>query len=104
MNLENTLQVISPLSLLRSSSDCWRCGANQHVIALATRRVIEPDLDEEDALGDEDEPLILSNIEQFPEAILLHILAAHPGFEKRTSKTAGKAYYMNICSCGAHFG
>ena len=104
MSHENTLKVTSPLYLLRSTSDCWKCGANQDVIALATRRVIEPDVDVEDGLGDENEPVILSNIEQIPEAILRHILATHPGFEKRTSRTAGNAYYMNICSCGAHFG
>src|SRR5260370_26338973 len=104
MSQENKLKVTSPLYLFRSTSDCWRCGANQDVIALATRRVIEPDVDEEDSLGEEDEPVILNNIGQIPEAILRHILATHPAFEKRTSRTAGNAYYMNTCSCGAHFG
>src|SRR5260370_10599388 len=87
MSHENKLKVTSPLYLLRSTSDCWKCGANQDVIALATRRVIEPDVDVEDGLGDENEPVILSNIEQIPEAILRHILATHPGFENRTSRT-----------------
>ena len=48
--------------------------------------------------------MILSNIEQIPEAILSHILATRPAFEKRTPRTAGNAYCMNICSCGVHFG
>ena len=30
--------------------------------------------------------------------------SGHPHFQKRTSKTAGTAYYMNTCGCGAHFG
>jgi hypothetical protein len=30
--------------------------------------------------------------------------SGHPHFQKHTSKTAGTAYYMDTCGCGAHFG
>jgi hypothetical protein len=39
-----------------------------------------------------------------PKAVLDKVLALHPRFEKRTSKTTETSYYMNLCECGAHFG
>ena len=39
-----------------------------------------------------------------PRPLLDAIVSRHPHFQKRTSKTAGTAYYMNTCACGAHFG
>lgn len=96
-------KVSSPIYLLRSSESCWKCGAVQEVVALATRHLHEddPDGDETDT---EDEPIILDNISEMPQEVLDYIRAVHPRYEKRTSKTMGSAYYMNTCSCGAHFG
>src|ERR1051326_1847030 len=82
MSHDNTLKVTSPLYLLRSTSDCWKCGANQNVIALASLAIVEPDADDEGSLAEEGKPVILSNIEEIPEAILCHILATHPSFER----------------------
>ena len=75
----------------------------QQVIALATMHLFEGD-PEADNTENEDEPIILDNIAEMPKEILDHIRSLHPQYEKRMSKMAGSAYYMNTCSCGAHFG
>jgi hypothetical protein len=103
MNDEDRLRVAAPVFLLRSSASCWRCHVNQEVIALAFRWCLDKDLSA-DEQPQKDEPLILENIHEMPEAILAYLISVHPHFEKRTSKTAGIAYYMNTCDCGAHFG
>lgn len=79
----------APFYLLRGEEDCWKCGTTCRVVGLAA--------------GAEN-PYVLSNIKEMPEAFLLAIEAVHPQFEKRQSYTAGSAYYMNTCPCGAHFG
>lgn len=97
------LKIASPLYLLRSSELCWKCGLVQPVIALAAVNILEDESGNDDpAIGNE--PVILNDIAQMPKKLLDHIRSAHPQYEKRTSKTAGTAYYMNTCSCGAHFG
>ncbi len=100
---ENMTKIASPIYLLRSSEPCWKCGAVQQVIALATMHLFEGD-PEADNTENEDEPIILDNIAEMPKEILDHIRSLHPQYEKRMSKMAGSAYYMNTCSCGAHFG
>lgn len=103
MNDDNTLQIIAPIFLLRSTESCWRCHSSQEVIALAFRWYLDKEIaaDEQPENG---EPLILDNIHAMPQTILDYVVSVHPHFEKRTSKTAGTAYYMNTCDCGAHFG
>lgn len=103
MNDHNTLRVTAPIFLLRSTESCWRCHASQEVIALASRWRLDTDQDK-DEQPEENEPLILQDIHTIPKPILAAVLSRHPHFEKRTSKTAGTAYYMNTCDCGAHFG
>ncbi len=103
MNDDHTLRITAPIFLLRSSESCWRCHASQEAIALAFRWRLDKDQDK-DEQPEENEPLILQNIHTLPKAILDAVLSRHPHFEKRTSKTAGTAYYMNTCDCGAHFG
>lgn len=98
---DDTIKVIAPIYLLRSFQACWKCGANQAVIAIATRHLEETD---PDALHEGDEPVVLESIEMMPAAILEYIRRVHPRYEKRASKMAGVAYYMNTCTCGAHFG
>jgi hypothetical protein len=99
---ENVTKIAAPIYLLRSSEPCWKCGAVQQVIALATMHLVEND--PEDNVENGDEPIILNNIAEMPKEILNHICSLHPQYEKRTSKMAGSAHYMNTCSCGAHFG
>ena len=103
MNNDNALRVTAPIYLLRSTESCWRCHACQEVIALAFKWHLDKGLDA-DEQPQEGEPLILENIRAMPQAIFAYIVSVHPHFEKRTSKTAGTAYYMNTCDCGAHFG
>lgn len=97
------IRVFSPLYLLRARQDCWRCQASQEVIAILTCHLHELDPEHGEYVY-EDEPILLQSIESMPGPILQHLLSVHPQFEKRSSKTAGTAYYMNTCSCGAHFG
>jgi hypothetical protein len=99
----NILRVTTPIFLLRSTEVCWRCHASQEVIALAFRWRLDKDQGEDEQPA-EDEPLILDIIHTMPKPQLDAIVSRHPRFEKRTSKTAGTAYYMNTCACGAHFG
>lgn len=100
---EDTLHVTTPIFLLRSAESCWRCNASQKVIALAVRWRLDKNQDK-DEQPEENEPLILQNIHTLPKSILEAVVARHPHFEKRTSKTAGTPYFMNTCDCGAHFG
>jgi hypothetical protein len=103
MTENNKLHVTAPIFLLRSTESCWRCHASQEVIALAFRWRLDKDQDEDGQPG-ENEPIILDNIHAMPTPLLDATVSRHPHFEKRTSKTAGTAYYMNTCDCGAHFG
>lgn len=100
---DNKLRVSAPIFLLRTAVQCWRCHASQEVIALAAKWSKDAALPENEQ-PEQGEPLILDNIHEMPEEILRHILSVHPQFEKRTSRTAETAYYMNLCKCGANFG
>ncbi len=103
MTDDNILRVTAPIFLLRATESCWRCHASQEVIALAFKCRLdkEQDPDEQPA---ENDILILDNIHTMPKPLIDAVLSRHPQFQKRTSKTAGTAYYMNTCTCGAHFG
>jgi hypothetical protein len=79
----------APFYLFRASEDCWKCGSSCRVVGLAS--------------GD-DEPFVLSDIRSMPEEFLFAIIAAQPNYELRHSRMAETDYYMNTCSCGAHFG
>jgi hypothetical protein len=103
MEDDNRLRVTTPIFLLRSTESCWRCHASQEVIALAFRWRLDRDQDK-DEQPEENEPLILDNIHTMPKPLLDAVVFRHPHFEKRASKTAGTAYYMKTCDCGAHFG
>jgi hypothetical protein len=103
MEDDNRLRVTTPIFLLRSTESCWRCHASQEVIALAFRWRLDRDQDK-DEQPEENEPLILDNIHTMPKPLLDAVVFRHPHFEKCASKTAGTAYYMNTCDCGAHFG
>lgn len=94
------MKISTPIYLLRSETSCWKCGAIQEVIALASEHVS----DEDDEEPEEDELALLEKVEMIPADILECIRARHPAYEKRKSKTAGSTYYMNVCTCGAHFG
>lgn len=100
---EDTLMLESPLYLLHSTEKCWKCHTIQPVIALAAARASEFDDEEYRELGGDD-MIVLHDLRELPREILDAIHRFHPQFQKRYSKTAGCQYYMNTCSCGAHFG
>jgi len=97
------VQVFSPIYLLRARERCWKCHSPQEVIAILTCRLQEQDPECGEYLY-ENEPILLHNVTQMPAPILSHIQSLHVRFEKRQSRTAETAYYMNTCPCGAHFG
>jgi hypothetical protein len=100
---KDTLKVTTPLFLLRGKETCWRCHSDQEVIALLFKWVPDPE-EPEDEQPREGEPILLQNIHKMPKAVLDKVLALHPRYEKRTSRTTETAYYMNLCDCGATFG
>jgi hypothetical protein len=95
--------VKSPLYLVKSTEDCWKCGLEQQVIAVATRHIRTVDFDYLDAGSDE--PAFLTNIEAMPQPIWEYLSAACPQFQKRRSNTMDMDYYANTCECcKANFG
>jgi hypothetical protein len=102
--MKHLVTVRSPIFLLRARATCWNCGSPQEVIALATRKLTDLGDDPEDEPLDADEPKLLHRIQEMPPQVLQKIQSVHSAYEKRKSGTAGVAYHMNICRCGAHFG
>jgi hypothetical protein len=84
-----------------SSTPCWKCNADQLVIAIAGSHVRSADpYAKESKL-----PILLSNIKAMPKKIADHLAAFHPPFQKRHSKTTQSVYYANTCDkCDANFG
>jgi hypothetical protein len=100
---EDGLMLHTPLYLLHSTESCWRCHNVQPVVALAAAHAFEFDDETYSELAGDD-MVVLHNLRELPREILDAIHRYHPKFQKRYSKTAECQYYMNICSCGAHFG
>ena len=99
------MKITSPIYLLRSYESCWKCGSNEQVIAIATTSLVDEEEDDvPESICSQEEPALLNNIVNMPRVFLDHLRAAHPLFQKRMSSTAGHSYYMNTCTCGAHFG
>ena len=65
MTADDVVAVDSPLFLLMSPTPCWKCNADNLVIALASKRVrcSDPYANEGDV------PILLSNIEKMPKEI-----------------------------------
>src|SRR5947208_950874 len=84
MTADDVVAVDSPLFLLMSPTPCWKCNADNLVIALASKRVrcSDPYANEGDV------PILLSNIEKMPKEIADYLTAYHPPFQKRHSKMA----------------
>jgi hypothetical protein len=101
---DSLMTVGSPLYLVRSFAECWKCQKEQSVIAIATRRIRTSDFDQLGADGSV-EPVFLTNIEAMPPAIVQYLAAVQPQFQKRRSKTMEMDYYANTCKdCGENFG
>lgn len=99
---ESKCRIGSPIFLITSTEDCWRCGIPQPVIALASCSVLEADQDDEDA--ETSGPVILSSISRMPDEIERYLTSRFPRCQMHRSRTAGYAYFTNFCECGANFG
>jgi hypothetical protein len=102
--------IYSPLYLLESSEDCYRCGKPQTVVALAASCVndfdegpIETEENSEEEEGN-DSGFLLLNIREMPEAIFALMSGANSRYRLPQSRKPGTEYYANFCECGANFG
>lgn len=98
------VKVTSPIYLLTSPTNCWRCGLEQRVVGLAASALEDIDPDHPESVEKYEELVLLSHISEMPELIQQHIRARHPAYEMHFSYTADSSYYANICECGANFG
>lgn len=98
------VKVISPIYLLTSPTNCWRCGLEQGVVGLAARALEDIDPDQPESVEKYEELVLLSEILEMPELIQQHITARHPAYKIHFSYTTDSSYYANICECGANFG
>ena len=98
------MRIGSPLYLIESMEPCWRCHKPQRVIALATSRMDDDDLDTMNA-GPSAEPFLFKNVTSL-DPVLERWFAAHePHYRRHFSKRAGMEYFANLCpGCGANFG
>lgn len=103
-NNKSKYKVTSPIYLLRSSEECWKCDVKQEVVALAVTQIYSGDPGLERMVNEDAKPFIIFYVEDMPQEILEHICSVHPMYEKRMSRTTGFTYYMNTCTCGASFG
>ena len=79
INMESPITVGSPIYLLQSTEECWRCHTPQVVVALATHRLRDDDVDTLDAApNSEEEPFLLSDIVELPPE-LVGTQAVKPG-------------------------
>lgn len=89
--MEESFELHPPFKLAVGNTECYNCGAEFPVVAVLGIYV-------EDGHS---EAAILSYIEDFAEALLVHTKRLVEVFEKIHSQTAGFDYYANICPhCG----
>ena len=96
------MKVTAPIYLLKSRAPCWKCGAEQPVVALACAEWEDDEGVTSEQYGNE--PALLANIENMPLELLSLVRASRAGYELRHSHTADCTYYVNTCGCGAFFG
>ena len=99
--MENAVIVEGSLYLLTAQYVCWKCRADQRVVALATQQLKDESSPVENT---NDDLVILSDIVQMPAEVFSYLKERNPGFEARYSNTAGYTYFANTCDCGALFG
>lgn len=99
--MENAVIVQGTLYLLTAQQVCWKCRAEQLVVALATQQLSEESSPVEHT---NDDLVILSGILEMPAEVFSHLKQRNPGFESRYSNSAGHSYFSNTCECGALFG
>ena len=99
--MENAVIVHGTLYLLTAREVCWKCRAEQLVVALATQRLSDEGSPVEHT---NDDLVVLSDIVEMPAEVFSYLRQRNPGFESRYSNTAGHSYFSNTCECGALFG
>lgn len=90
-----------PFYLLRSFESCWKCRKEAAAIAFAVTAVTPHD-DEDEV--DDFSPLILRDIQDAPHPFIAAAAQTEAHFQKGFSRTSGREYFMNHCTCGAAFG
>ena len=94
----------SPLILVESKDRCWKCHTVQRVVALASSRISDGDMDSMSG-GFINDPFLLRNIETLPAELAGWFAANEPHFHPFFSKRANMKYFTNLCpQCGANFG
>lgn len=101
------MRIGSPLYLVESREPCWKCHQPQRVIALATARVDDDDMNTMDG-GPENESLLFKNVESLDPVLELWLATHEPHYRRHFSKNAGMEYFANLCpgcgaNCGDHF-
>ena len=89
------------LAVVQGTTTCYVCKARVPVVAIAAPP--EARVDGDYPLG-EHGWLGLSELESLPDAIMEEMRAWAPGFRADENFTAGIAYLMNHCGCGAKLG
>lgn len=94
----------SPFILVESKDRCWKCHTVQRVIALASSRISDGDMDSMDE-GFSNDPFLLRNIETLPVELVKWFATNELHFRPFFSKKANMKYFTNLCpQCGANFG
>jgi hypothetical protein len=89
------LRITGPIFLAESITLCWKCKGAAPVIALAT----------EDYQSDGHPYIVfLDSIRELPPRLVAILSERFEFFRKDNSRTAGMAYFMNHCHCGARLG
>jgi hypothetical protein len=101
--MEDHVEVTGTVFLLIGQHICWKCRSRQEVVALAAQelKLLDPIVEEEKSDKD---LVILSEIEEMPQALASYIQDRHPRYAKRFSRTAELSYFANSCECGALLG
>jgi hypothetical protein len=84
-----------PFYLLETETECWKCGKEQGVIALASKQT-------------RDEPgygaVTITYARCLPAELRFEVFRLHRRFGHNETKTTKGAYYVNFCECGALIG
>jgi hypothetical protein len=96
------LTVLSPVYIVGAKATCWKCGAANEVVTLASKSISDDANDVEQA--EPQEMFLLSYITEMPPEVFESIVGVAPNYRKLYTRTADQEYYANVCACGANFG
>lgn len=95
----DTITIHPPFFLAESRENCWKCSESCVVYGF-----IATDITDDEGRAAFEGPYFLQNIEELPNPLACALPQRTESFRKVASRTAGFAYYANICKCGANFG